>query len=144
MIVDLLICTSQKVLDHKIRDLHDPDLEVFWTFKHRPKKLGIESKIWFAIKGEVQGCFTIRRIEGEVVEDWRAGPQLPARLPIDSNIIEDIHGKKWEGTHVFFEIWIPWHELLSGTHPPKIIPSQGFRYIYPGDLGYGTLQEEKA
>lgn len=135
MIVDILICTNQEVLNHKIQDVHNPDLEVFWTFNKRPKKLALTSRIWFAIRGVVQGCFSINRIEDKFEETWMSGPQMSAKIPLESPSITDVDGRVWTGVHVFFKDWVPWNEILKGSKPPTIIPSQGFRYIYPGDFG---------
>lgn len=58
----ILVCCPQKVLTHKKRDGKKSKGRVcYWELSRRPKKK--IKKIYFAVKGIVQGHFKVHRIE---------------------------------------------------------------------------------
>jgi len=66
--MDIVIYTNPETLLHKRR----PDFYCWWSMKRLPKNLQEGDRIYFAVKGEIQGsfkfdCFDYERDEGEVL-----------------------------------------------------------------------------
>lgn len=66
--MDIVIYTNPETLLHKRK----PNCDCWWSMKRLPKNLQIGDRIYFAIKGEVQGSFEFdsfdyERDEGEVL-----------------------------------------------------------------------------
>jgi len=51
--MDIVIYTNPEILLHK----REPDCFCFWSMKYPPKHFKEGDKIYFAVKGEIQGSF---------------------------------------------------------------------------------------
>ncbi len=62
---DIIIYTTQEVLEHKKRDgIGKKGGYCYWTFKNKPQKLKRFDRIYFAVKGFIMGSFKIHDICG--------------------------------------------------------------------------------
>jgi hypothetical protein len=59
--VNIVIYTSPETLLHK----REPNQVCYWTMKRPPKKLKEGDRVYFAIKGEIQGYFIVNYFDPE-------------------------------------------------------------------------------
>jgi len=77
---DIVIYTTPEILEHKKGA--DGYQRYYWDFSRFPKNIRVGDRVFFAVKGFIQGSFKIDEIDGhQIVWDKDSWIELKEKIP---------------------------------------------------------------